>query len=108
MKKSKIQFEVSLGEDNIPEKITWSADDNEGGKTLDTKAIALSIWDTDRVDSLQLDLWTKEMNIDEMKRFYVNQIGATSSTLLNATGDEELANKVKNFCEELVTYLETQ
>lgn len=108
MKKSKIEFEVSLDENNIPEKIMWSADDNESGKLQETKAIALSIWDSNRVDSLQLDLWTKEMNVDEMKRFYVNQLGATSNTLLNATGDEELANKIKHFCEELVTYLETQ
>lgn len=108
MKKSKIQFEINLDKDNIPESIMWSADDNEGGKLQETKAIAVSIWDTERVDSLQLDLWTKEMNTDEMKRFYINQIGSTSSTLLNATGDEELANKIKDFCNEMVAYLESK
>lgn len=108
MKKSKIQFEVTLDENNVPESIEWSADDNESGKVLETKAIALSIWDSERSDVLQLDLWTKEMNVDEMKRFYVNQFGSASNTLLSATNDEELSEKIKDFCNHLVEYLESK
>ncbi len=108
MKKSKIQFEVTLDDQNIPESIQWSADENESGKIQDTKAISLSIWDSKGFDSLQLDLWTNEMNVDEMKRFYINQMGSVSNTLLNATGDEELSNRIKDFCNSLVDYLETK
>ncbi len=108
MKKSKILFEVTLDDNNVPDSILWSADENESGKLQDTKAIAISVWDSKKFDSLQLDLWTKEMNVDEMKRFYINQIGSASNTLLNATGDEELSNKIKNFCQGLVKEMDSK
>lgn len=108
MKKSKIQFEVTLDENNILKSILWNASENASDILQDTKAIAISVWDSEKFDLLQLDLWTKEMNVDEMKRFYINQIGSASNTLLNATGDIKLANRIKYFCEELIKDIDSQ
>ncbi|MFT7034408.1 MAG: gliding motility-associated protein GldC [Cyclobacteriaceae bacterium] len=108
MKQSKINIEVDLDENSVPEKISWQADDHPGDGWMDSKAVSISIWDPEKQDSLSLDLWTKDMNVDEMKRFYVNMIGAASNTILSSTGDEFMAEEVKNLCEKLVEYLKSQ
>lgn len=108
MKKSKINFEVTLDDQNIPEKIQWRADDNTANEWQESKAISLSIWDPGKTDTLMLDLWTKDMRVDEMKRFYVNLIGSASSALLSSTGDEHMSNEINSLCERLVKYLQSQ
>ncbi|MFY0627841.1 MAG: gliding motility protein GldC [Reichenbachiella sp.] len=105
MKKSKINIEVSLDEQNIPDTIKWSADDNQNGAPQETKAISLSFWDTKQQDTLSLDLWTKDMDVMEMKKFYINLLGSASNTVLNATGDEFMSTEIANMCEKFVEYL---
>ena len=68
-KKSKIEIYVDLDENKIPEKILWSASD-AGIKNNETKATFLSVWDSERKESLRVDLWTKDMPLDEMKIFF--------------------------------------
>ncbi|WP_109832584.1 gliding motility protein GldC [Reichenbachiella versicolor] len=108
MRKSKINVEVELDDQNIPEKITWSAEDNQGGKEMEAKAISLSFWDGEKSEALNLDLWIKEMDVVEMKKFYVNLLGTASNTLLNATGDEFMSTEIANMCEKFVEYLKKQ
>lgn len=108
MKKSKINFEITLDEDSVPEKIFWKADDHETPEWQESKAVSLSIWDPNRSDALVLDLWTKEMSVDEMKKFYVNLIGSASNALLSSTGDEHMSVEINSLCERLVKYLQTQ
>ncbi len=105
MKKSKISIEVTLDENSVPEAIEWSAEDNLNGAIQKAKAISLSFWDDEKKDTLNLDLWTKDMNVDAMKMFYVNMLGSASNTLLNATGDEFMSSEIANLCEKLVEYL---
>ncbi|MGL1888629.1 MAG: gliding motility protein GldC [Reichenbachiella sp.] len=105
MRKSKINIEVTLDDANVPEHIEWSAEDNLNGVLQGSKAIALSFWDDEKKDTLSLDLWTKDMNTDSMKMFYVNMLGSASNTLLNATGDEFMSTEIANMCEKLVEYL---
>ncbi|MCV9388753.1 gliding motility protein GldC [Reichenbachiella ulvae] len=105
MKKSKISIEVTLDENSVPESIEWSAEDNLNGAIQKAKATSLSFWDDEKKDTLNLDLWTKDMNVDAMKMFYVNMLGSASNTLLNATGDEFMSSEIANLCEKLVEYL---
>lgn len=108
MKNSKINIEVTLDDQNVPENIEWEADDHPAEGKQNTKAIAISFWDDKTFDALSLQLWTKEMNVEEMKRFYVNQIGAAANTILNSTGDEFMAQEMNMLCEKLAEYLNKQ
>ncbi|MEQ9286310.1 MAG: gliding motility protein GldC [Cyclobacteriaceae bacterium] len=108
MKKSNINIEVTLDENSVPQKIQWQADDHPGEDLMESRAVSISIWDPAQHDSLSLDLWTKDMNVDDMKRFYINMFGAASNTILNSTGDEFMAQEVKDLCEKLVEYLRNQ
>ena len=68
-KQANINILVQLDENKIPEKLIWSAPDG-GVKNKISKAIFLSIWDHKNRESLSIDLWTKEMPIDEMNEFF--------------------------------------
>ena len=107
MKKSNINFEIELDDQNVPEKIDWSATDT-GGELTETKSISISLWDHVQKNSMRIDLWTKEMPVDEMKRFYIDCLGGMAQSALNSTGDEFMAEEMNLLCEKLVKHLERE
>jgi gliding motility-associated protein GldC len=107
MKKSNINFEVELDKENVPEKILWSATDSNDELT-ETKSISISLWDHAQKNSMRIDLWTKEMPVDDMKRFYIDCLGGMSQSVLNSTGDEFMAEEMNMLCEKLVKHLEKE
>ena len=97
-KKSEIKFLVELDENKIPEKLSWTAKD--GGIELDeSKAILMSIWDSKAQETLRIDLWTKDMPVDEMKLFFHQTLVAMSETYYRATDDEKMTATMKDFCD---------
>lgn len=98
MKQSEIKFTVTLDEKNIPQKIDWSATD--GGVQSDTSAIMLSVWDSEAKNTLRIDLWTREMMVDEMKQFYHQSLLSMADSLERATGEKEAAKAMRNFAQE--------
>ncbi|MCG9791396.1 gliding motility protein GldC [Flavobacterium algicola] len=103
--RSEINFLVELDENKVPEKLMWSAKD--GGVQLEeAKAIMLSIWDSKAKESMRIDLWTKDMPVDEMKIFFHQTLVAMSDTFHRATGDEKMSATMKDFCEYFAEKLE--
>ena len=102
MKKSEIKFIVSLDEKNIPEKIEWVAEDSLSQDLKESKSISLSLWDDNKKNTLRIDLWTKEMTTDDMKKFYIDCLGGLSQSILNSTGDEFMSKETNNHCEKLI------
>lgn len=98
MKKSEIKFIVTLDEKNMPVHIDWSATD--GGIDSTSKAIMLSVWDAEAQNTLRIDLWTKEMMVDEMKQFYHQNLLSMADTLERATGEKDAAKAMRNFAQE--------
>lgn len=98
MKKSEIKFTVTLDENKMPTKIDWSASDADITST--SKAIMLSVWDAEAKNTLRIDLWTKEMMVDEMKLFYHQSLLSMSDTLERATGEKEAAQAMRNFAQD--------
>ena len=95
---SKIEISVDLDENKIPEKIFWSAEDGNI-KNKESKALFLSVWDSEKKESLRIDLWTKEMPLDEMKIFFHQTLVAMSDTFNGATQDEKMTATMKDFCD---------
>lgn len=108
MKKSEIKLVVDLDNDQIPEKIRWHADDSGTPYLQESKSVSLSIWDNENKNTLRIDLWTKDMPVDDMKRFYIDCIGGIGQSLLSATGDEHMNAEINNLCDRLIDYLKTQ
>ena len=96
-KKKDISITVELDEDNIPTSIDWNASDKEGEDIAQCRAMLLSMWDHQKKDTLRLDLWTKEMTIDEMKIFFHQTLVTMADTLQNATNEEQMAEDMRDF-----------
>jgi gliding motility-associated protein GldC len=99
MKKTEIKFTVSLDENHLPENIQWEAKD--AGESSSCKSMMVALWDQKENNTLRIDLWTKDMSIDEMKKFYHQNILTLTDTYLRATGDQVTVNEVKDFFKSL-------
>lgn len=108
MKKSSIQFSIELDQNNIPDRILWDATDKPDPGLTETKAISVALWDHKQKNTLRIDLWTKDMPVLEMKRFYVDCLGGFAQSALTATGDEVIANEINALCEKLVKHIQNQ
>ena len=78
-KKSNININVTLDENRVPEKLRWSAEDG-GVEDQDAKAMLLSMWDGEQKETLKIDLWTKDMPLDDMKMFFHQTLVTMSET----------------------------
>jgi len=104
MKKTQITFNVELDENKIPEKITWSASDG-GVENKSSKAVFLSVWDHDPQETLKIDLWTKDMPIDQMNVFFHQSLVTMAQTFFRATQNEKMTATMNDFCEYFATHL---
>jgi gliding motility-associated protein GldC len=108
MRKSEINFSVELDEQNVPEKIFWDATENPNEGINDTRAIAIAVWDHYHRGTLKIDLWTKEMEVFDMKRFYIEIMSGISDTLLTATGDKKMTDSIEELCKTLSMNLDEE
>ena len=108
MKKSEIHFTVELDDKNIPEKIFWNATDNPNEGINDTRAIAIGVCDHYHRGTLKIDLWTKDMEVFEMKRFYIELMSGIADTLLTATNDSFMADAIEGVCETMSKKLDEE
>jgi gliding motility-associated protein GldC len=107
MRRSTILFKIDLDENNLPDKITWKASDKQDIES-NTKAVAVSLWDPDQQNTLKIDLWTKDMRVEEMDKFLVDTLGGLSQTMLNATGDTFISNSINTLCDQLATHIKNK
>lgn len=102
---SEIKFLIDLDENRVPEKLQWTAEDG-GVNQQEAKAIMLSIWDSKAQETLRIDLWTKDMPVDEMKKFFHQTLVAMSDTFQRATDDQQMTDTMKDFCEYFAEKME--
>lgn len=95
---SQIKIDVTLDENKVPEALHWTAEDG-GISNAASKALLLSVWDHKAKESLRIDLWTKDMPLDEMKIFFHQTLTAMSETFERATNDEKMAATMRDFCD---------
>ena len=108
MRKTTINFAVELDDNNLPDKITWDATDKPENTLSQTRSLSLALWDHQQKNTLRIDLWTKDMTVDEMKRFYVDCIGGLSQSALTATGDEAFSSEMSKLCERLIELIKKE
>ncbi len=102
---SEITLKVKLDENRVPEALTWSAEDG-GIINEEAKAMLLSVWDSKNQESLKIDLWTKDMPVDEMKIFFHQTLVSLSDTFMKATQEEKMTAAMKDFCDYFAEMLD--
>ena len=95
-KKSSINIDILLDDQNVPDKISWSSSD--GSKEVEeSKAMLLSLFDKENLETVKIDLWTKEMQVVEMDRFFYQTLRALADTYFKATQNTQLASEMRHF-----------
>jgi gliding motility-associated protein GldC len=97
MPQSTITVDVHLDDNKIPEQINWSADNSTAEEKQKAKAMMLAFWDGADKSALRIDLWTKEMMVDEMADFYYQALMGMADSFGRATQQQELATNMKDF-----------
>ena len=100
MRTSTILIDVQLNDDKVPETILWKASDSTIENAQKAKAMMLSFWDGSEKTALRIDLWTKEMMVDEMTDFFYQTLMTMADTYNRATQHEELVETMKKFAHE--------
>ena len=95
MKKAEIKFTVTIDENNLPQKIEWEAEGS--GDKSECKSAMIALWDAKENNTLRIDLWTKDMSIDEMKKFYHQNIMTLTDAYVRATNDHKTSESVKKY-----------
>ena len=99
MQKSSIQIDIHLDDKKLPEQINWSASETGSDKLQRAKAMCLGFWDGTEKNTFKIDLWTKDMPVDEMKLFFHQTLVAMSDTFRRANEKKKMADTMKDFCD---------
>jgi gliding motility-associated protein GldC len=97
---SSISIDVTLDKDRVPEDIRWNATDSTSENARRAKAMMLAFWDGADKTALRIDLWTKEMMVDEMADFFYQTLMTMAETYQRATQDPTLVNDIKQFARD--------
>lgn len=99
MKTSEISFKVTVDDNHLPVNIEWEAKD--AGEKSNSKSVMIALWDTNENNTMRIDLWTKDMSVDEMKKFFIQNVMTLTDTYLRATDDEATVKETKAFFSEI-------
>jgi gliding motility-associated protein GldC len=97
VKTSEISVKVGLNENNLPIAMKWSAAD---GNVHDApaKAMLLALWDPTDNNTMKIDLWTKEMSVEEMKQFFHQTLLTMADSFEKATGEHNISEDLRDYC----------
>ena len=96
LRKAKINIEIGLNENNVSETISWMASDY-GEVCHDSKSIMLSMWDGSKKETLSIDMWTKDMTVQEMKFFIFQTLLKMNEVIKKSTGEDKLVIEMQKF-----------
>jgi gliding motility-associated protein GldC len=96
--RSEIKFTIELDENQVPEQMVWEATESKEEGKKPCTAILVSVWNGVDKSTLRIDLWTKEMPIDEMKIFFHQSLLSMADTFEKATGETAVTGDLRDYC----------
>lgn len=100
MTESNINIKVQMDAEKIPQQISWNASDSTAEDSQKAKAVFLALWDGVEKSAMRIDLWTKDMMVDEMADFYYQVLVTMGDTFQRATQNAELTADIKSFAQK--------
>jgi len=103
---SYIKLTVHLDDNRVPEKIEWEATESGSPGIKEAKSFMLSLWDKEGNATLGIDLWTKDMLLDDMNIHFHQVFLKLADTYKRATKNSEAADMINKFAAEFAEKLE--
>ena len=94
---SEIKIQVDLNENNLPVQMRWEAEGSDMSKSV-ASAFLLSLWDPSDKNTMKIDLWTKDMSVEEMKQFFHQSLLSMADTFEKATGENLICEDLRDYC----------
>jgi gliding motility-associated protein GldC len=99
MTKADIHISVERDKTDIT-SITWQAEEAPEPGVQKAKAMILALWDQETRNSLRIDLWTKDMTVDDMNDFFFQTLLSMADTYSRATNNKDIMADMKIFARE--------
>jgi len=96
---STIRIAVENDEQGVA-AIRWEADDAPEPGQHDANAMILALWDPQHRNALRIDLWTREMTVDDMNDFVFQTLLSLADSYRAATNDDALMAEIKIFARQ--------
>ena len=106
MKTAEIKLTIELDDNNVPENIMWESTDAQNKEKLPVKSMMLALWDHNYKNTLRIDLWTGDMPVDEMKRFFYETLQTMGDSFLRATGEKNIVEDLRDYCAHFADKME--
>jgi len=100
MEQSTITIDVQLDPDKVPQLISWKASASSAQEAQIAKAMMISFWDGTDKSALRIDLWTKDMMVDEMADFFYQTMMTMADTYGRATQQKDMVEDMKKFAKD--------
>jgi gliding motility-associated protein GldC len=99
MTKADINISVERDDNDIT-NIAWQAQESPEPGVQNAKAMILALWDPEARNSLRIDLWAKDMTIDDMNDFFFQTLLSMADTYSRATNNKDIMADMKIFARE--------
>ncbi len=96
---SSIHLAVNMDHEAVT-RIRWQADDSPEPGLNDAGAMILALWDAENRNALRIDLWVKQMTVDDMNDFFFQTLLSLADTYSRATNDPDMASEIKLFARD--------
>ncbi len=94
---AEIKLTIDLDGDKLPTRIAWQASEAENPAPTNCQSAMLSLWDSESKTTASIDLWTREMTIDDMNLHVYQVIHKLADTYWRATKDKDIADVIHEF-----------
>ncbi len=108
MVKSTITIDVQMDENRLPDSIQWSATESSADAAQKAKAMMISFWDSADKAALRIDLWTKDMMVDEMADFFYQTMMTMADSFGRATQFHDQVSDMKEFATMFYKKIQTK
>ncbi len=97
--KHRLIVDVTMDENMIPEEINWKSIDEQNSSEENAAAALIYFWNKTQSETFNLDLWTKEMSVEEMNKMMFQMIMTIANTYERATSEDQIALAMRDFAE---------
>ena len=92
-----LKFEVEIDENNLPNNIKMIGEETKNNAIM-LKALMVAAWDASKKETLRVDIWTKDMPVNDMFILYHQNLMGMATSLEKSTGEEKLAQALRDYC----------